>query len=152
MSTIFQPRNSPESLRNNSNVLMRHCDFCKSVLKLWITAARSLASEFDEETWLVLLRVVLGTTDSLLKEPLISFPNMSEELVESLLWALFELWLRSENENVDMWDAFKTLWSRWIHRPQAITQWSSTSYALTLRIMRLLYGGDFGTDFMMLSM
>ena len=34
-------------------------------------AARTLGSEFSQATWLVLIKVLVGVTDTLLKEPLL---------------------------------------------------------------------------------
>ena len=78
-------------------------------------AGRTLGPQFSEETWLVLLKVVLGITDCLLREQLIpegdserrTANSMADELCEHLLRVLFELWLRSKIRNVEMCDSLK---------------------------------------------
>ena len=125
-------------------------------------AGRTLGSQFSEETWLVLLKVVLGITDCLLREPLgIQFSegnlerktatSMADELCEHLLRVLFELWLRSKIRKVEMWDIFKRCFNQWTHRQQSLFQWNATTLALTQRVVRLLYGPKEGADMVNIS-
>ncbi|KAM3589848.1 hypothetical protein VKS41_000701 [Umbelopsis sp. WA50703] len=126
----------------------RHIELCKKVLTVFTMAGRTL--DLSEETWSVLLKVVLGITDSLLSER----PNsdshrtglsMGDELCEHLLRVLFELWLRSKTRDVEMWDIMKRCFVRWTHRPKAIQQWSSIALSLTNRTLRFLYGPTAGS-------
>ena len=88
---------------------------------------------------------MLGITDCLLKEPVddttnLGVVNMADELCDSLLQVLFELWLRSNIMDVNMWDILKSCFGRWIHRSKAIQQWNATSLALTEYVQQLVYG------------
>ncbi|KAI8384823.1 uncharacterized protein BYT42DRAFT_563753 [Radiomyces spectabilis] len=146
------------SLQNNasnllketlSHLVLRHIELCKKTLNVFATAGRTL--DMTPETWTVLLKIMLGIADVLLKEPMGDTPmpgvlNMGDELCDHLLRVLFELWLRSTNMDVEMWDILKSCFMRWTHRPKAIKQWSSTSLSLTNRITHLLYGTQHGTD------
>ncbi|KAI8143751.1 hypothetical protein BJV82DRAFT_609285 [Fennellomyces sp. T-0311] len=137
-----------------SQLIHRHIELCKKTLTVLAMAGRTL--EMSVETWTVLLKVVLGIADFLLKEPvgdamISGVPNMGDELCEHLLRVLFELWLRSRIRQVEMWDILKECFMRWTHRPKAIQQWSSTSLSLTNRVLNLLYGSDEGTDVVILS-
>lgn len=71
-----------------SSLVQRHIELCKKTLTILAMAGRTL--ELSTETWTVLLKVVLGIADSLLKEPvgewgMTGVPNMSDELCEHLL-------------------------------------------------------------------
>ncbi|CAI2169829.1 5127_t:CDS:10 [Funneliformis geosporum] len=147
---------------SNFTVLQRHIELCKGVLIVLTMAGRTLGSQFSEETWLVLLKVVLGITDGLLQEPLgITIPegnlekkaaaNMADELCEHLLRVLFELWLRSKIRNVEMWDIFKRCFNKWTHRQPPLSQWDAATLALTQRVIRLLYGPKGGADMVNIS-
>ena len=132
-----------------SQLVQRHIELCKKTLKVFSMAGRTL--QLSAETWAVLLKVMLGITDYLLKEPTgdissLGVMNMADELCDHLLQVLFELWLRSNTMDVEMWDILKTCFGRWTHRSKAIQQWSTTSLALTKRIQHIVYGNKEGTD------
>ncbi|PKC74810.1 hypothetical protein RhiirA1_510253 [Rhizophagus irregularis] len=139
--------------------LQRHIELCKGVLIVLTMAGRTLGPQFSEETWLVLLKVVLGITDCLLRELIISEGNpekktasiMADDLCEHLLRVLFELWLRSKIRKVEMWDIFKKCFNQWTHRQQSILQWNATTLALTQRVVRLLYGQKEGAEMVNIS-
>ncbi|KAG0179411.1 phosphatidylinositol-3,5-bisphosphate 5-phosphatase [Apophysomyces sp. BC1021] len=156
------PSPTTPSTQNTTNVIketlsqltQRHIELCKRTLTVLATAGRNL--DLSAESWSVLLKVVLGIADSLLKEPTgdTAIPgvlNMGDELCDHLLRVLFELWLKSRTIEVEMWDILKECFMRWGHRPKAIQQWSSTSLALMKRILNILYGKDEGTDVVILS-
>ncbi|EPB83117.1 hypothetical protein HMPREF1544_10155 [Mucor circinelloides 1006PhL] len=144
------PSNAQSALKETlSQLVQRHVELCKKTLKVFAMAGRTL--KLSAETWSVLLKVMLGITDYLLKEPSgdtsnLGVMNMADELCDSLLQVLFELWLRSTIMDVEMWDILKSCFIRWTHRSKAIQQWSSTSLALTKRIQNLVYGEKEGTD------
>ncbi|KAI9322315.1 hypothetical protein BX666DRAFT_2022811 [Dichotomocladium elegans] len=137
-----------------AQMVHKHIELCKKTLMTMADAGRTLA--MSEETWIVLLKVVLGVTDSLLRktendEAIAGVPNMSDELCECLLKVLFELWLRSETRQVEMWEILKSCIMRWIHRPLVIQQWISCCTSLTNKVVNMLYGPGEGTDLVILS-
>lgn len=69
-----------------SQLVHRHIELCKKTLTVLAMAGRTL--DLSPETWSILLKVVLGVSDSLLKEPIrepSTLPNMADELCEHLL-------------------------------------------------------------------
>lgn len=71
-----------------SQLVQRHIELCKKTLKVLAMAGRTL--KLSTETWAVLLKVMLGVTDYLLKEPTgetssLGVMNMADELCDSLL-------------------------------------------------------------------
>ncbi|KAF9938926.1 hypothetical protein BGZ67_010190 [Mortierella alpina] len=134
-------------------LIQRHVELCKKVLTVLTMAGRQLGNSFSEETWEVLLKVILGITDSLLREQpataALQMPEhskMSDDLCEHLLRVLFELWLRSGIRQVHMWDILKQCFNGWTHRIPVLHQWAASSLGLCQRVVRLLYGPGQGTD------
>jgi hypothetical protein len=84
LSLLFQPR----LYKNTSPLVQRHIDLCKKALEVLLTAGRKLTLERD--TWIVLLKVVLGITDYLLKEPAIE-DSVADELCDDLIEVRFVL-------------------------------------------------------------
>jgi hypothetical protein len=72
-----------------AQLVQRHIELCKKTLKVFAMAGRTL--KLSAETWTVLLKVMLGITDYLLKEPVgadtsnMGVMNMADELCDSLL-------------------------------------------------------------------
>ncbi|KAI9248753.1 hypothetical protein BY458DRAFT_536549 [Sporodiniella umbellata] len=148
-SLLFQPRITRTISCNQvikdtvTPLIQRHVDLCQRTLRVFAKAGRTL--RFSEETWKTILKVVLGITDYLLKEPAgetLNVINMTDELCDPLLQVFFELWLRSNTMDVEMWDILKTCFMRWTHRPKAIEQWSLLSLALTRRVQSLVVGKE----------
>ncbi|OZJ03418.1 hypothetical protein BZG36_03602 [Bifiguratus adelaidae] len=135
----------------NAILIQRHQELCKKVLTVFAMAGRTLGPTFTKETWIVLLKVVLGITDYLLSDFADGYKTpygkeMANELCVPLLRVLFELWLRSKIEDVELWNIFKKCFRRWTHRAPVIQQWNAASLALTQRSIRILYGPTEGTD------
>lgn len=81
------PNPSPSAREPVAQLIQRHIELCKKVLTVFTMAGRTL--DLSEETWSVLLKVVLGITDSLLSERVSdgtrTGPSMGDELCEHLL-------------------------------------------------------------------
>lgn len=126
----------------------KHVEVCKLMLRTLNQVALSSQTEVAMEgalkmstaTWKVLLRVLLGVTDYLLRVPTQPYCYLSEELGEALLSNLIELWLRSQIFSADMWKALRSCYPTWAHRLLVISHWSAVSLALTQRVTRVLYG------------
>ncbi|KAI8881367.1 hypothetical protein K501DRAFT_295902 [Backusella circina FSU 941] len=131
-SLLFQPR----LYKNTSPLVQRHVDLCKKVLKTLLAAGRTLT--LSPETWTVLLKVTLGITDYLLKEPTIE-GSVADELCDDLVETLFELWTRSNIMQVEMWNILKTCFHRWTHRSKVIHHWNTICLSLTRYIHQLTF-------------
>ena len=139
-------------------LIQRHIELCKKVLTVLTMAGRQLGNSFSPKTWQVLLKVILGITDSLLREQpphqrssttmmlIAEQQKMSDDLCEHLLRVLFELWLRSSTREVQMWDILKHCFNGWTHRIPVLHQWAASVLGLCQRVVRLLYGPGQGTD------
>ncbi|KAI8979050.1 hypothetical protein BDF20DRAFT_905907 [Mycotypha africana] len=159
-TTTPQQQQKQQQQQHLSQLVQKHVELCKKTLKVFAMAGRTL--KLSPKTWTDLLKVILGISDYLLKETRQEQQvgsgsdtavdiNMADELCDTLLQVLFELWLRSKTMDLEMWNILKTCFARWTHRSKTIQQWSSTSLALTKHIQFLLYGANEGTERVYLS-
>lgn len=116
----------------------KHVEACRAVLKTYAACAR--AGDLSAGSWKVLLVVLLGVADSLLRLPLLPPCALADDLTEDLLAVLLEAWLRSGSMSSALWRALRTYYPRWCHRLAAVNQWTAVSLALTQRISKHLYG------------
>eukprot|EP00761_Pharyngomonas_kirbyi_P013586 gb/GECH01013615.1/.p1 GENE.gb/GECH01013615.1/~~gb/GECH01013615.1/.p1 ORF type:complete len:1163 (+),score=259.89 gb/GECH01013615.1/:1-3489(+) len=126
---------SPSALKN-------HIVLCNKVLAVFLevgSAGHDLIQ--DEETWHVLLKVLIGITCStiLAKRGL-------NELNYGLLKVLFEVWLRSQIIDSDMWNTLQKFGFDLSKNIATIRQWNAVCIGLTNRVIRLLYGPTEGTQ------
>lgn len=89
----------------NANLQSKHIELCKTVLKNINLATKTVGKTYSVETWTLLLKVLLGICDSLFRESTASY--LTEELLENILWVLFESWLRSEIKSPEMWKSLQ---------------------------------------------
>lgn len=59
---------------------------------------------------------------------------------------LFEVWLNSRVSSEEMWNTLQGLVANWRHRLPTIQQWNATLSSLSARIIRLMYGSSYGTE------
>lgn len=132
----------------NSSVVSgaeRHVELCRSMLKVFVTASRIV--EFSEETWQVLMRLLVGIVESLLsssartasaaqtQQQLIQLQTLAEELKDDLLKTLFEIWLRSRLRCADLWQALRDRFTgSWLDHVEVALHWNALSLGLTRRL------------------
>jgi len=122
-----------------SSLTKDHIYLSNRVLDIFLQMA-SRGDMMTEETWLHVLRIILGITDATLRS------NGVLELSYGLIKVLFEVWLCSLSFDKEMWHNLQTYMYLWGKHLAAIKQWSSVCLALTLRVINLLYGATEGTD------
>ena len=105
LSCLFEYRGKVSSLAQ-----AKHVDNCKKTIRLILNSVRQYGESFVAETWNILLKVMLGISDYLLRENSSSY--LTEQLIESVLWTLFECWLRSSVVQVELWSALEVHNSR----------------------------------------
>ncbi|OUM61554.1 hypothetical protein PIROE2DRAFT_45097 [Piromyces sp. E2] len=137
----------------NEKTTIYHQELCKQVLSVMSMAERTLSNRFSEETWIILLKVLLGISDYLLREPLgkpnsdiISNSVMADKLCENVIRVLIESWLRSQTKRTDMWESLKKYFKNWTHRIGVIEQWNATMFGLTQKVINILYGPNYGKN------
>ncbi|KAI9596244.1 hypothetical protein BDF19DRAFT_412834 [Syncephalis fuscata] len=185
-------------VQDRSSAFREYAELCRKVLKMFTMAGRLLTGEMSESTWRVLIRVVSGACDRLLRMPAVmetlaanhatghpietlnsaggSVHNMNYsnsntgvtggetrselmaagiipevydlagELCESLIQTLFELLLRAPSYDAELTDYLIDAFPHWAHRARVIDNWCVYSYAMTQRILRILYGPGAGTS------
>jgi hypothetical protein len=73
-------------------------------------------------------------------------PSLGNSLETLLLRVLFDVWLRSGIVDPALWKTFAKFAGRWVHRRCFLTEWRHTSFALTRKLLRLLYDGATSND------
>lgn len=137
LSLLFRVRKTEGKGSVQQVQVGKQAELCRQVLRAFTTLSRSTLSQ---STWKVLMLVMLGSADSLLRLPCTPPCQLADELTSELLSSLVEVWLRSQSLSSGLWKTFKTYYKRWCHRLQAVSQWTAVSLALTQRISKHLYG------------
>ncbi|KAH3761930.1 rap/ran GTPase-activating protein [Pelomyxa schiedti] len=91
------------------------------------------------ETWEVMLKLLLGMTDSLLCTNNFEEESCGDLIADRLLQVLYDAWLTSGNTNVDLWNSFFKLHKNWSTHLAVITQWAAACSALTRSVLARLY-------------
>lgn len=142
LSVLFAVKKGGDA-RPNGVLIAKHIELCKGALKAFVRLAME-GPALADSTWRVLIRVVLGVADSLLRLPLLPPCYLADGLAEHLLATCLEVFLRSRTRSASLWKALRSYYQRWCHRIAAVNQWAAISLALTQRISKHLYGQ--GTD------
>ena len=100
------------------DLIKTHVEMIKKVLKVILLSMKRLA--LTEETWIIVLKVLLGITDCLFcttDDKKTFFANdgtkiyckaaIADEVGVDLIRIFIEVWCRSKIETVDMWDHLK---------------------------------------------
>lgn len=102
ISCVFECRGKVSSL-----VQAKHIDICRKAIKIYLNAARQYGKSFNSLTWTVLLKMLLGICDYLLRDNPSSY--LTEQLIEIILWTFFEIWLRSSVIQIELWTSLEVL-------------------------------------------
>jgi len=125
-----------------------HSRLCSTVLGIFQKIAKQASAKamtLSEETWEVILRLLIGMGDYLFLSPHDPSP-LGQRLCNQMLRVLFECWLVAETFRPLMWNYLTDRVSKWTHIPQTIAQWQSVSLALTQRMLRFMYGPGHGSE------
>jgi len=115
----------------------KHAELCKSVL----AALRTLGQESDlsKDTWNSMLKMLLLVSKQLLSPTQPRVPDLTNQLCPLLFRTLFEMWVRSNTREVDLWAELRDCIGKWTHHQWLIEHWSSVVLGLTKRIAFMLY-------------
>ena len=114
----------------------RHIELCKLAIQSIDKCIKTNAEMFGKETWIRILKILLGSTDYILKEDTDKY--ITDGLGESILWTLFSCWLLSGVIDAEMWSRLKNMFSKWVLRMQSVVQWNVLMFGLTQRVSKLL--------------
>lgn len=129
----------------SDSVVERHAQLCSTVLNIVLLITKAYAQTLTDETWDVLLKLLIGITDSLFLAP--RDPSLlGQKLCNQTLKVLFECWLTAQTLKPEMWGFLKDRVSKWTHISHTIVQWQQVSLALTSRVIRTMYGASHGAD------
>eukprot|EP01117_Protostelium_nocturnum_P017506 TRINITY_DN7129_c0_g2_i1.p1 TRINITY_DN7129_c0_g2~~TRINITY_DN7129_c0_g2_i1.p1 ORF type:complete len:1189 (+),score=431.02 TRINITY_DN7129_c0_g2_i1:48-3614(+) len=119
-----------------------HVELCHNVLEIILKSVH-VPGVMNVGIWEELLKMLLRISDSLLR----GTTQLGTKLAPFLLKTVFEIWLRSHTKNEMLWKEFKETLQGWRHRLPVIAQWNATTLGLTMRMLRLTYGSEEGSQF-----
>lgn len=78
MSLLFRPRSSieihqsrpKETSEDVNHLISGHVELCSRVISVFLSSIHDFSQNFSDETWIVILKVLLGICDTLLKVPI----------------------------------------------------------------------------------
>lgn len=154
-----------DTIDDGMELFHQHIQLCDRVLQHhYLAAVRRDSGCYSKETWVVLLKVLLGICDNLLVKPPTYKPQMTlvkpavnpndidqltvlmgDKLSESLIkvisvililyQTIFEIWLASKTMRIDMWDTFQHHFQKWTWRNPMIKEWCTVSMSLSSYII-----------------
>lgn len=154
MTMVCQAKRVPEGKAQSiASLVNRHIELIKSVLGLIEEVTRTYL--FDSQHRKVIARLVIGMSDSLLKEQSSTFSTLTvkeerqlyeqpgylaNELVEQLALSSINIILNSAIYSEPVWSLLERCFPRWLqNRIQVTLLWSVLGVALTERVAQILY-------------
>ncbi|KAH3757916.1 rap/ran GTPase-activating protein [Pelomyxa schiedti] len=113
-----------------------HKNLCMRVLQVFSIVCKQ---QLKPETWEVILKLILGVTDSFLCPSNYDEASCSPLLAERLMQILYEAYLLSCTTNIHLWGNFLKLQKTWTNLVPVVSQWTATSVALTVSVLERLY-------------
>lgn len=154
MSGLFEAKRVPEGKAQAvASIVQRHIELMKSVLAMFQEVLANEALNFEHKKELA--RVIIGISDSLLREPPCSVSTLSvkdhavteqpgylaNELVDQLAVLALNALLKVYSDGV--WSHMERSFSSWMmHRIQVVLVWTALGVALTERAACILYQGS----------
>lgn len=108
------------------------CQFILKTIAFELIPNCSLFAEKSSETWDLMVRLLLGITDSLLWNDKQNY--LADDLTENLLYTLFCAFLQSGICCDDLWKKFSSCFKLWCHRVKTVLAWGSVLLALTTQV------------------
>ncbi|KAL3873490.1 hypothetical protein ACJMK2_036600, partial [Sinanodonta woodiana] len=143
---LFEPRTG-----SGVDLVKRQAVLCHRVLRTIEAVARE-STTLTRDTWETLLKFLLAANDSLLSPPTekddtgLSSYDIGDHLCERVLSVLFEIWLLACQKcfpSPSLWKTFRKMCIYWRHHEALVTQWHKVNYALTARVLKILYGPSY---------
>ena len=160
LSNVFRPRSLGEMVAPITNgqpkpldpdftpLVNQHIDLCLIVSSFIKDIVESHHKQFSEETWVIVLKVVLAICDCMLGKlrnaPYLKVVNneeasivvyMGDKLCENLIQLLSGIWLQSQVTPKYMWAILKRHFVTWTQRNRIVKHWSDLSLQLTGKVM-----------------
>lgn len=135
---VFVPRD-----KSGPDHVKRQVVLCHRVLRTVQSQAKeSRGGVMTRDVWDSLLRVLLAVTDTLIAPPR-EKDSLGDQLSERVIAVLFEMWLLSCAAYFpvpSLWRTFRDMCGNWRHYEPLVVQWNRVNFALTARLVKLLYG------------
>lgn len=145
-SLLFELRKDDQGIIKESDQIEdARCRFCFQALKeIYLPIVRLFGPTFSKKTWDAYLKILLVITDTVLKS---ESKKVVSHLATFSLRVLFEVWFLAKTQDEELWGALRKLAVEHEWRDRTISvvhQLNEINFALTLRVMNVLYGEQFG--------
>ena len=111
----------------------KYAEICKGVIKIYSNIAQDLGTKLNEESWQILLGIIVGITDYFIKIK----PDMHDEFSPVLIEKVFMFYIQSGVENIEF---ISELLITWGHNYYFMDYWFNTTREVTKSVVHLLYG------------
>ena len=111
-----------------------HAKLCTKVLLLLRQVTDSI--KLSDESWKFILKILLLISNTILT----NMGPLSEAISPLLLAVLFEIWIRSNTRDEQLWKELSQNSASWLDHIWFISQWGSVIVKLAHKVASLLYG------------
>eukprot|EP00117_Sycon_ciliatum_P008472 scpid12358/ scgid11153/ Ral GTPase-activating protein subunit beta; p170 len=137
------------NLRNGSDgsKVAVHIRLCMYVLG--IIQRLAFHAKLSQTTWNTLLNSLVRVCDRLLSPPCGMYGTLAERIGESLVQALYNVWIKACDGNFPapaLWKTMQEAVIGWRHQRPVVDEWTRVCEALTRSVVRHLYGGSHGDE------
>lgn len=112
----------------------RQAELCSEVLNVIQSFIR--LEGIEQGTWQCLIKLLLMT----LNQTLTNYRELADYLSSKLIIVFFEVLIRSDNRENNLWVETRAHISEWIDHNCVISHWSAVVQALTIMVVDLVYG------------
>ena len=143
LSFVFRRR----GIKPDTGEFSTHKHLCKRVLGVYSTSARWPPGTVKRHEWNeYLAKLLIGICGEVVHGPA-ETKSLGNEIEQDVFFNLFDIWLRSQMQNEQLWQLLKKHSDGgWIHRQWFIEGWGQSCVALTRRLIAMLYGGSNGSN------
>eukprot|EP01084_Bolivina_argentea_P292192 502271_1 len=147
LSFVFENRN----ISANSSEFQVHVSLCQRVLGIYSKSARTPPPAISEIDWNEFLcRIFLGICSEIMKPT--DSHSLGNEIEQDVFCCMFDIWLRSKTQNEALWNGLLSMTTKeWGNCLWFVESWGQCCVALTRKLVNILYGGDNGTDAVVVS-
>jgi hypothetical protein len=124
--------------KSSSAFTQYHTDLAQNVIEVIHKFIILRCNDIKSETWVYIVRLMLGCADCIFEGPIIAVENFSNNVSVNLIRLIFETFVRSLSTvgtDPDLWRLLDKFMPRWTHRLQIIQQWNELCVCLTTHLL-----------------
>lgn len=129
--------------RKETNIPTKHIMMCHGVLVLLEEIAKN-SKQLNRDLWDNLLKFMLAINNVVLSQ-IYQKEDFCDNMSSRLVGTLFEIWLIACNKCFPtpcLWKTFQDMCANWRHHTALVVEWSRVIFALTNRLLEVLWWPD----------